>query len=33
VLLANRGETVVHFGDGVLTARGTFQKFFEQSEL
>ncbi len=33
VLLAGRGKTPVEFGDGVLTARGTFQKFYEQSEL
>jgi DNA phosphorothioation-associated putative methyltransferase len=33
VLLAGRGKAPVEFGDGVLTGRGTFQKFFEQSEL
>jgi DNA phosphorothioation-associated putative methyltransferase len=33
VLLAGRGKEPVEFGDGVLTGRGTFQKFFEQSEL
>src|SRR5947209_8920382 len=33
VLLAGRGKEPVEFGDGVLTNRGTFQKFFEQNEL
>jgi DNA phosphorothioation-associated putative methyltransferase len=33
VLLAGRGKNPVEFGDGVLTGRSTFQKFFEQSEL
>ena len=33
VLVAGRGKEPVEFGDGVLTGRGTFQKFFEQSEL
>jgi DNA phosphorothioation-associated putative methyltransferase len=33
VLLAGRGKAPVEFGDGVLTNRGTFQKFFEQDEL
>jgi DNA phosphorothioation-associated putative methyltransferase len=33
VLLAGRGKTPVEFGDGVLTCRGTFQKFYEQDEL
>jgi hypothetical protein len=33
VLMAGRGKTPVEFGDGVLTGRGTFQKFFEQDEL
>jgi DNA phosphorothioation-associated putative methyltransferase len=33
VLLAGRGKAPVEFGDGVLTARGTFQKFYEQSDL
>jgi DNA phosphorothioation-associated putative methyltransferase len=33
VILAGRGKTCVEFGDGVLTGRGTFQKFFEQDEL
>jgi DNA phosphorothioation-associated putative methyltransferase len=33
VLMAGRGKEPVEFGDGVLTARGTFQKFFEQNEL
>jgi DNA phosphorothioation-associated putative methyltransferase len=33
VLMAGRGKTPVEFGDGVLTGRGTFQKFFEQGEL
>ncbi len=29
----SRGRTAVPYGDGVVTARDTFQKFFEQSEL
>src|SRR5205823_2783163 len=33
VLMAGRGKDPVEFGDGVLTNRGTFQKFFEQAEL
>jgi DNA phosphorothioation-associated putative methyltransferase len=33
MLLAGRGKEPVEFGDGVLTNRGTFQKFFEQDEL
>ena len=33
VLLAGRGKEPVEFGDGVLTGRGTFQKFYEQAEL
>ena len=33
VLLAGRGKNPVEFGDGVLTGRGTFQKFFDQGEL
>ena len=33
VLMAGRGKEPVEFGDGVLTGRGTFQKFFEQAEL
>ena len=33
VLVAGRGKTTVEFGDGVLTGRNTFQKFYEQSEL
>ena len=31
--MARRGKEPVEFGDGVLTCRGTFQKFFEQNEL
>ena len=30
---AGRGQLHLSFGDGVLTGRGTFQKFFGQSEL
>src|ERR1700722_6641404 len=33
VLVNGRGKNPVEFGDGVLTGRGTFQKFFEQGEL
>src|SRR5215510_11282348 len=33
VIMAGRGKAPVEFGDGVLTCRGTFQKFYEQSEL
>jgi DNA phosphorothioation-associated putative methyltransferase len=33
VLLGGRGKNPIEFGDGVLTARGTFQKFYEQTEL
>ena len=29
----DRGQTQLPFGDGVLTGRGTFQKFFGQAEL
>ena len=31
--MAGRGKAPVEFGDGVLTGRGTFQKFFDQGEL
>jgi DNA phosphorothioation-associated putative methyltransferase len=30
---AGRGQSQVPFGDGILTGRGTFQKFFGQAEL
>lgn len=33
VLVSGRGKNPVEFGDGVLTNRGTFQKFFDQGEL
>jgi DNA phosphorothioation-associated putative methyltransferase len=33
VHVSSRGRTAVPFGDGVVTVRGTFQKFFEQGEL
>lgn len=33
VIMAGRGKAPVEFGDGILTTRGTFQKFYEQSEL
>src|SRR5205085_10118856 len=33
VLVTGRGKKPVEFGDGVLTGRGTFQKFYDQSEL
>ena len=33
VLVNGRGKNPVEFGDGVLTGRGTFQKFYEQGEL
>jgi DNA phosphorothioation-associated putative methyltransferase len=33
VLMAGRGKAPVEFGDGVLTGRGTFQKFYDQGEL
>ncbi|MGA2705692.1 MAG: DNA phosphorothioation-associated putative methyltransferase [Isosphaeraceae bacterium] len=33
VLMEGRGKEPIEFGDGVLTGRGTFQKFFEQNEL
>lgn len=33
VLVAGRGKEPVEFGDGVLTCRGTFQKFYDQAEL
>ena len=32
-LMAGRGKQPVEFGDGVLTGRGTFQKYFDQAEL
>jgi DNA phosphorothioation-associated putative methyltransferase len=32
VRVAGRGRDQVEFGDGVLTGRGTFQKFYEQGE-
>src|SRR5207245_2151114 len=32
VLVAKRGGTQVEWGDGVLTHRGTFQKFYGQAE-
>jgi DNA phosphorothioation-associated putative methyltransferase len=31
--IPGRGQAAVEFGDGVLTGRGTFQKFYEQGEL
>ena len=33
VLVNARGQNPVEFGDGVLTCRGTFQKFYDQGEL
>jgi len=33
VLMNGRGKNPVEFGDGVITGRGTFQKFYEQGEL
>jgi len=33
VQLPGRGQGQVEFGDGVLTGRGTFQKFYQQGEL
>jgi DNA phosphorothioation-associated putative methyltransferase len=33
VLMTGRGKAPVEFGDGVLTGRGTFQKFYDQGEL
>ncbi len=33
VQVDGRGQTQVAFGDGVLTGRGTFQKYFGQGEL
>lgn len=30
VHVSSRGRTAVPYGDGVVTVRGTFQKFFEQ---
>lgn len=33
ILVPGRGNQQVEFGDGVLTRRGTFQKFFTQGEL
>jgi DNA phosphorothioation-associated putative methyltransferase len=33
VKIPGRGNAFTDFGDGVLTKRGTFQKFFDQSEL
>jgi DNA phosphorothioation-associated putative methyltransferase len=33
VMLAGRGHEQVCLNDGVLTGRGTFQKFYEQGEL
>jgi DNA phosphorothioation-associated putative methyltransferase len=33
VRVAERGRSEVEFGDGVLTGRGTFQKFYTQDEL
>jgi DNA phosphorothioation-associated putative methyltransferase len=33
VLMPGRGKDPIEFGDGFVTGRGTFQKFFEQSEL
>jgi DNA phosphorothioation-associated putative methyltransferase len=33
VLVPGRGQAQVEFGDGILTGRGTFQKFFGQVEL
>jgi hypothetical protein len=33
VVMDGRGKAPVPFGGGVMTGRGTFQKFFEQGEL
>jgi len=33
VTVSGRGNTQVEFGDGVVTSRGTFQKYFTQDEL
>jgi DNA phosphorothioation-associated putative methyltransferase len=33
ILLSGQGKDPVPFGDGVLTSRNTFQKFYEQEEL
>jgi DNA phosphorothioation-associated putative methyltransferase len=33
VHVSSRGRTAVPYGDGVVTVRGTFQKFFDQGEL
>jgi DNA phosphorothioation-associated putative methyltransferase len=33
VMVVGRGKNPVEFGDGILTCRNTFQKFFEQGEL
>ena len=33
VNVGGRGHAHVAFGDGILTGRGTFQKFYEQGEL
>lgn len=33
VLVASRSKEPLAFGDGVLTSRGTFQKFYDQAEL
>jgi hypothetical protein len=33
VHVAGRSQKVVEFGDGVITGRGTFQKFYDQGEL
>jgi DNA phosphorothioation-associated putative methyltransferase len=33
VQVPGRGQAQVEFGDGVLTGRGTFQKFYQQGEL
>lgn len=33
VLIAGRGATQVEFGDGILTSRNTFQRYYRQDEL
>lgn len=33
VLLKNRGSTQLAYGDGIVTRRNTFQKYYEQEEL
>jgi len=33
VHVSGHGQTQIAFGDGILTGRGTFQKFYEQGEL